>query len=198
MELENEKINYFDENRKYIGQVDRKNAEKNSLLVQAVQLWIVNPETNEVLMQKRSDKKNINAGKIDVSVSGHVKIKETPIQAMLREANEEIGIDRQYLCNAMQKFYETKINLGKYGKQGNYIVNFYVAFLNNELSSYKKNDDEVEKLFWMKYEELKKRVENNDNEILIPKSKESEIFFKELDKIIKERNQQISSSIRRE
>ena len=84
-------------------------------------------------MQRRSKNKQNNPYKIDVSVSAHVDPDETATQAMLREAREEIGLkDSEYLYNNMQKFAENKINLADYGRQGRYIMHFYLAFLNND------------------------------------------------------------------
>lgn len=104
---------------------------------------------------------------------------------MLREASEEIGLkDFQYLCSKMQKICENQIDLRKYGKQGNYAMSFYLAFLENPLESYIKQDSEVEELFFMDYEELKKRVRNDDPEMLMPKSEESEKLFSILDEKI--------------
>ena len=140
-------------------------------------------------MQRRSRNKQNNPNKIDVSVSAHVDPDETATQAMLREAREEIGLtDSEYLYNNMQKFAENKINLTDYGRQGRYIMHFYLAFLDNSLESYTKQDSEVEELFFMDYEEVKRRVRSDDPEMLMPKSDEAERIFSILDEKIKMRN----------
>lgn len=190
MGLEKENLTIYNEANQPIGTVSREEAIKRGLLVEGVQLWIINPETNQVLMQKRSRYKKNNPGKIDVSVSGHVKSTETPMQAILREAREEIGFaDSQLLCGKMQKFAQSQIDLRKYGRQGNYSMTFFLAFLSNSLDTYVKNDEEVDKLFFMDYEELKRRVRENDSEMLIPKSEKTETIFSILDEKIKNRNQ---------
>lgn len=186
---EGESLTFYNESNKPIGIVDREKGIERGLLLECVQLWVINPETAQVLMQRRSKNKKSNPGKIDVSVSGHVRANETLTQAMLREASEEIGLtDSEHLCSRMQKFAENKINLADYGRQGRYIMHFYLAFLNNSLESYKKQDEEVEELFFMDYEELKQRVRNDDQEILIPKSEEAERIFSILDAKIRMRN----------
>lgn len=186
---EGESLTFYNESNQPIGIVDREEGIERGLLLEGVQLWVINPETAQVLMQRRSRNKKNNPGKIDVSVSGHVKPKDTATQAILREASEEIGLtDSEYLCSRMQKFAENKINLADYGRQGRYIMHFYLAFLNNSLESYTKQDEEVEELFFMDYEELKRRVRNNDQEMLIPKSEEAERIFSILDEKIRMRN----------
>ena len=183
-------LTVYDKANNPIGIVNRKEALEKGLLVEGVQLWIINPNNNQVLMQKRNRNKKNNPGKIDVSVSGHIKPIETPTQAMLREAREEIGFrDSQLLFSKMQKFAQTKIDLRQYGRQGNYAMTFFLAFLDFPLDSYQKNDEEVEQLFFMDYEELKSRVRKGDTEMLIPNSEQTETIFAILDEKMQERNQ---------
>lgn len=187
-ENQEESLTFYNEQNEPIGIVNREEGINRGLLLEGVQLWIINPETNQVLMQRRSKNKQNNPNKIDVSVSAHVDPDETATQAMLREAREEIGLtDSEYLYNNMQKFAENKINLTDYGRQGRYIMHFYLAFLDNSLESYTKQDSEVEELFFMDYEEVKRRVRCDDPEMLMPKSDEAEKLFSALDEKIKAR-----------
>ena len=187
---EGECLTVYDKANNPIGIVNRKEAIEQGLLVEGVQLWIINPDNNQVLMQKRNRNKKNNPGKIDVSVSGHVKPDETPTQAMLREAREEIGFrDSQLLFGKMQKFTQTQIDLRKFGRQGNYAMTFFLAFLNFPLDTYIKNDEEVEQLFFMDYEEFKSKVRKGDTEMLMPNSEQTESIFSILDEKILERNQ---------
>ena len=183
---ESENLTFYNEDNQPIGIVKREEGINRGLLLEGVQLWLINPNTNQVLMQRRSKSKKNNPGKIDVSVSGHVKPHETATQAILREAREEIGLkDSQQLCVKMQKFAQDQIDLRKYGRQGNYVMTFFVVFLNNPLDIYVKDDEEVEELFFMDYEEVKKRVREADSEMLIPKSEITETIFTILDDKIK-------------
>ena len=185
---ERESLTFYNESNQPIGIVKREEGIDRGLLLEGVQLWVINPNTNQVLMQKRSKNKKNNPGKIDVSVSGHVKPNETATQAMLREASEEIGLkESEKLCSLMQKFAQNQIDLRKFGRQGNYVMTFFVAFIESDLTSYVKDNEEVEELFFMDYEELKRRVRQDDSEMLIPKSEQTETIFSILDEKIKKR-----------
>lgn len=191
-----EELTFYDENNKPIGVVDRNEGINRGLLLEGVQLWLVNPDTNQVLMQRRSKNKKNNPNKIDVSVSGHVGEKETALQAVLREANEEIGIDKQELCDIMRQFTDIKINLADFGRQGNYICHLYLAFSRKKLEDFHKQDEEVDELFFMNYEEIKNRVRNNNEEMLMPNSSESERVFDVLDELILNKSNNLEQIVR--
>jgi len=56
----------------------------------AFHLWVVR-EGRLVLLQRRSRYKDLEAGKLDVTVGGHVRVGETLVD-VVREAEEEIGL----------------------------------------------------------------------------------------------------------
>ncbi|MEA1886679.1 MAG: NUDIX domain-containing protein [Bacteroidota bacterium] len=64
---------------------------KSMLLHPVIHLHIINGK-GHIFLQKRSIKKDIQPGKWDTSVGGHVNPGETPEQALVREAWEEAGL----------------------------------------------------------------------------------------------------------
>jgi isopentenyldiphosphate isomerase len=64
---------------------------KSMLLHPVVHLHLFNSK-GELFLQKRAMTKDIQPGKWDTSVGGHVGVGETPDTALLREAGEELGI----------------------------------------------------------------------------------------------------------
>lgn len=75
-----------------IGKTTRTNVHSGSFLLHpVVHLHVFNPE-GELYMQKRSMDKDIQPGKWDTSVGGHVQYGEKISDALQREVSEELGI----------------------------------------------------------------------------------------------------------
>lgn len=82
----------IDENDTVIGLADRKLCHNGSkLLHPVIHLHVYNTQ-GELYLQKRSMTKDIQPGKWDTSVGGHVDFGETIEMALHREASEELGL----------------------------------------------------------------------------------------------------------
>jgi isopentenyl-diphosphate Delta-isomerase len=57
----------------------------------AAHVWIINTES-QILIQRRSPTKENYPNLWDVSVAGHISAGEGPVEAALREAQEELGV----------------------------------------------------------------------------------------------------------
>lgn len=57
-----------------------------------VWIWRQGKSGKQVLVQKRSATKRTYANMLDISAAGHIDLGETPIQAAIRETEEEIGL----------------------------------------------------------------------------------------------------------
>lgn len=78
---------------KVVGRAKRSECHGNpDLLHQAVHVFVVHPETGDLFLQQRSTTKDVQPGKWDTSVGGHVDAGEPAETAVLRELREELGI----------------------------------------------------------------------------------------------------------
>ena len=81
-----------DEQGTVIGSATRGECHSGSrLLHPVVHLHVFNSK-GEVYLQKRPEWKDIQPGKWDTSVGGHIDYGETPEKALVREVREELGI----------------------------------------------------------------------------------------------------------
>ena len=87
-----ERFPIVDEEGRVIGAATRGECHNGSnLLHPVVHLHVFNSR-GEVYLQKRPEWKDIQPGKWDTSVGGHIDYGETPEQALVREVGEELGI----------------------------------------------------------------------------------------------------------
>ena len=87
-----ERFPIVDEQGQVIGSATRGECHNGSrLLHPVVHLHVFNSK-GEVYLQKRPEWKDIQPGRWDTSVGGHIDLGETPEQALYREVREELGI----------------------------------------------------------------------------------------------------------
>jgi isopentenyldiphosphate isomerase len=81
-----------DEEGNVVGKATRGECHNGSRLLHAVVHLHVFNSKGEVYLQKRPEWKDIQPGKWDTAVGGHIDYGETPEQALKREVSEELGI----------------------------------------------------------------------------------------------------------
>ena len=87
-----ERFPIVDEQGQVVGSATRGECHNGSRLLHPVIHLHVFNSRGEVYLQKRPEWKDIQPGKWDTSVGGHMDYGETPEQALTREVREELGI----------------------------------------------------------------------------------------------------------
>lgn len=126
--------------------------------------WKKDGENVEILLQKRSLTKSTRPGMYHISAGGHINVGETPVQAALREAHEEMGIELaleklHYVCS-------TRI----IGMSPNSIVNVFLYELQGD-EEFVLVDWEVDSYEWRSLDNFKEIVEEADVHNLVDQGK---------------------------
>lgn len=136
-----------------------------------VHIWFYTSE-GEILLAQRSAKKTICPLMWDVSVAGHIDAGETPEQAGIRETEEELGL-------AISEFDLHKIGVFECfqsyesGIKDNEFHNTYIAELKVPLSKLIPQEEEVEALKLVSFDEFEaliNSIEDNNNHF-VPSNK---------------------------
>ena len=139
--FENEElVPLVDEQGKIVGQAPRSQVHNGSkLLHPVVHLHVLNPNKN-ILLQKRPMSKQIQPGRWDTSVGGHISAGETLEKALKKEAFEEIGLVG--FSAKLQKVYRWESEVEAE------LVYLFTTF---DCKNVKVQSDEVEEIrFWTK------------------------------------------------
>jgi isopentenyl-diphosphate delta-isomerase type 1 len=144
--LRDEYFEIVDREGKVIGLASREKCHSNPELIhRAVHVLVVNLK-GEIYLQKRSLDKDIQPGKWDSSVGGHLKIGEDFREAAFREMEEELGIKEVELKFMYNYIYKSN--------RETELVYTYRAFYDGEI---RINKEEIEEgRFWKE-----KEIENS-------------------------------------
>ncbi len=91
--MEEELLEIVDKDGKSLGVALRSAVHGNPSLLHKVVHVLVFNSNGELLLQKRSMSKDVEPGKWDTSVGGHVSAAEDVSSAVYREMKEELGVD---------------------------------------------------------------------------------------------------------
>jgi len=86
-------LEIVDRNGAVVGLAERSELHRSPSLIHRVAHVLVFNKKGDLLLQKRSSRKDIAPGKWDTSVGGHINPGETDSAAAKREMKEELGIE---------------------------------------------------------------------------------------------------------
>lgn len=143
----------LDESGRIIGSKPRSLCHNGSMLLHPVVHIHITDGKGRLLLQKRSLKKDIQPGKWDTAVGGHISSGEKLETAFVREAKEELGIDVDISKAKM---------LGKYIFQSSIERELVFSFLLKYNGKFDFANDEVDDARFFEFSELEKLIKQGD------------------------------------
>lgn len=134
-------ITYVDQDDNVIGQGSMQNAWKYGHIHRIVRLFVFNSK-GDFLLQKRSMNHANMPGKWDNSAAGHVDVGEDYQIAIVREAEEEIGV-RGISAREVCSYYKDETEGGKYKKR---FQKLYITIYDGEIIF---DENEVSEVRWI-------------------------------------------------
>lgn len=139
----------------------KSEAHKNGFFHQSAHIWIFDKNKN-VLIQKRAADKDTFPNLWDISVAGHISAGELPIDAAIREVEEEVGINitknqLQYIGTSTHKVLH-KTDLIDYE-----LHHVYICSLNFKIETLKIQQEEIAKIKMIALNKLISKVNTNNN-----------------------------------
>ena len=157
---------------------------RKGLFHSTVHVWIFTEEGN-ILIQKRSKKKELNPGVWDVSVAGHIKFNENIKKAAKRETLEEIGININTKDLLKIGVYRS-INIHPTAIDKEFFHTYILKIDKNSIDLDYKNN-EVDDLKFISIEEMESIIKEENNKIFIGKNRK---YYSDVLKSIKFDNYQ--------
>ncbi len=157
---------------------------RKGLFHSTVHVWIFTEEGN-ILIQKRSKKKELNPGVWDVSVAGHIKFNENIKKAAKRETLEETGININTKDLLKIGVYRS-INIHPIAIDKEFFHTYILKIDKNSIDLDYKNN-EVDDLKFISIEEMESLIKKENNKIFIGKNRK---YYRDVLKSIKFDNYQ--------
>jgi len=146
----------------------RSRAHAQGLWHRSSHLWIVDgrgwPEAR-ILLQRRHPSKATDPGRWDIAVAGHVSAGQTPLEAVVREAREELGLvldpTQLSFLGAWPKEY-VEPTTGAPGFIDREWQHLFAGVWNDDLLTLELQADEVTAVRWMDLGEYRGALEAGD------------------------------------
>jgi len=160
-----EYIDIVDENGIPTGEtIDRSVAHRTGTRHRTTHIWIVRRKEGKVqiLLQKRAKYKDSFPGCYDISSAGHVPAGVDFVASGLRELQEELSIvvteDELVECGLHHTFHLNEFHGVSY--VDNQVAKVFLLWKDKEVEDLKLQEEEVESVIWMDFEECKEAVRN--------------------------------------
>lgn len=131
-----------------------------------IHAWIMNSK-GELLIQLRDPAKETSPSKWDISIAGHISAGSDAIETLVREADEELGLeirseDAAYLFTVRQQRSEPERSL-----VNNELQDVFLIRRDVDIETLRFQDDEVSAVRWIAPEELSRHTSDKDDHFVV-------------------------------
>lgn len=147
-----ELVDIVDEEGNFIEVVSKREAHEKGLLHKCVVAEIIDSRGRWLMVKQPTSKQD--SGQYVSAVGGHVSAGETEVEALKKEAQEEIGLDGDFKYELVGR---TVLNRYVLGRQENHLLVLYKIYSDKEPIV----NDEVESHKYFTDEELKQELKEN-------------------------------------
>lgn len=166
-----EYIDIFDEFNNPTGEVkEKKQAHEDGDFHRTAHIWIIN-DKNELLLQKRSAKKESYPNCWDISAAGHIRAGESVEQGALRELKEELGVT----INKNELMYINTIKDIEDNKNHEFAY-IYLVKADKKIEEYVFEDEEVSEVKYVYFKTLEEMVKEREKDLLIIEEEFEKLF----------------------
>lgn len=131
-------------------------------------VWQKDSEGTKILLQKRSDTQYTWPGYLDISAAGHIDIGETPLQAAVRETNEELGIVIKPEELNLLFVYRAKMIADNDKKKIEHEFQWVYGLELDHQPEIALLDGEVSGTEWLSIEELQQLIDKKSQQQIVP------------------------------
>ena len=159
-------LDIVDENGQPTGEiVDRETAHANGILHKTSHVWLARRKNGkkQILLQKRAKHKSSFPGCYDISSAGHIPAGDSYEISALRELEEELGVkadEKDLIYCGDRKVIWDDVFFGKpfHDRQ---ISRVFLLWLDREESEFTLQEEEVDSVLWMDFDQCYEGVQND-------------------------------------
>lgn len=160
-----ELIDIIDENGLPTGEtIDRTVAHRTGARHRTTHIWILRRREGrvQILLQKRAKFKDSFPGCYDISSAGHIPAGVDFIESGLRELQEELNItiDGHELIDCGLHYIFAKNEFHGLPYVDNQVAKVFLLWMDVEAEELTLQEEEIESVMWMDFEECKEAVRN--------------------------------------
>ena len=168
-----EYLDIVDENGRPTGEiVSRKTAHRDGIRHRTAHVWVIRKTESgyDVLLQKRSMKKDSFPGLYDTSSAGHIPAGDDPLPSALRELYEELGITAEEQDLAYAGFFRLHYEKVFHGKvfRDNEVSQVFVYTRPVDISALTLQESEVDEVCWFDMDEVWTEIQTDRHRFCVP------------------------------